>query len=71
MKKGLGDIVVKNIKNTLLFRPRLLKKLKVSNKKLFKNRKTLLNTTAIFSTHIPIIRTKSIRLNAEGLAARL
>jgi len=55
----------------LLFRPKLLKKLKVSNKKLFKDRKTHLNVTAIFNTHTPIIKTKGVRLNVEGLAVKL
>jgi len=71
IKKTLGDIIVKNIKNMLLFRPKLLKKLKVSNRKLFKDRKTYFNVTAIFSTHTPIIKIKNIRLNAEGLAVKL
>jgi len=54
-----------------LFRPRLLKKLKVSNRKLSKDRKTYFNATAIFSIYIFIIRTKSIKFHAEGLTARL
>ena len=35
VRESLGNIVVKNIKETSLFRPRLLK-LKVSNKNLFR-----------------------------------
>jgi len=53
------------------FRPRLLKKLKVSNGKLSKDRKTHLNVTAIFNTHTPIAKIKSVRFYAEGLAIRL
>jgi len=71
MRKSLSNIVVKNIKSILLFRPRLLKKLKVSNRKLFKDRKTCLNITAIFGIYTPIIKIKSIKLNAEGLAVKL
>jgi len=67
MKKSLGDIVVKDIKSILLFKPRLLKKLKVSNRKLSKDRKTYLNVTAIFNIYMPIIKTKDIKFNAEGL----
>jgi len=55
----------------LLFRPKLLKKLKVSNRKLFKDRKTHLNVIAIFSIYIPIIRTKGVKLYIEGLATSL
>jgi len=67
----LGDIVVKDIKSTLLFRPRLLKKLKVNNRKLFKDRKTHFNVTAIFNIYTLIIKTKSIKPYAEGLAIKL
>ena len=55
----------------LLFRPRLLKKLKVNNRKLFKDRKTHFNATAIFNMYTPIIKTKSIKPNVEGLTAKL
>jgi len=55
----------------LLFRPKLLKKLKISNKKLSKDRKTHLNITAIFSMYTLIIKTKGIKLNAKGLTIRL
>jgi len=55
----------------LLFRPKLLKKLKISNGKLFKDRKTCLNVIAIFNIYTPIIKTKGVKFNAEGLAARL
>ena len=48
-----------------LFRPKLLKKLKVSNRKLFKDRKTHLNITAIFNIHTPIIKTKGVKPNAH------
>jgi len=54
----------------LLFRPRLLKKLKVSNRKLSKDRKTYLNITATFSMYTPIIKTKSIRPYAESLVIK-
>ena len=71
IKKSPGDVVVKDIKSTSPFKPKLLKKLKVSNGKLFKDRKTHLNITAIFSTHTPIIKTEGIRLNVKSLTARL
>jgi len=64
-------MVVKDIKSMLLFRPRLLKKFKVSNGKLFKNKKTYFNITAIFNTYTPIIKIKGVRFYAEGLAIRL
>ena len=60
MRECLSNIVVKNIKGTPLFRPKLLK-LQVSNRKLFKDRKTYFNITATFATYTPIIRTKGIR----------
>src|SRR3984957_12763288 len=41
IKESLGDIVVKNIKGTLLLRPRLLK-LKVSNRNLLRIEKLIL-----------------------------
>jgi len=67
----MGDIVVKDIKSILLFRPKLLKKLKVSNKKLSKDRKTHLNITAIFNIYTPIIKTKGVKFYVEGLTVRL
>jgi len=54
----------------LLFRPRLLKKLKVSNGKLSKDRKTHLNATATLNTHTPIVKTKGVRPYIESLTAR-
>ena len=71
IKKSLGDIVVKDIKSILLFKPRLLKKLKVSNRKLSKNRKTHFDITAIFNTYTPIIKTKNIKPYAESFTIRL
>jgi len=71
MKKSPSNVIVKDIKSTLLFRPKLLKKLEVNNKKLFKDRKTYFNIITIFSTYTPIIKTKNIRLDTEGLAIRL
>ena len=71
IKKSLGDIVVKDIKSMSLLRPRLLEKLKVSNRRLSKDRKTHLNITATLSTYTPIIKIKGIRSYAEGLAASL
>jgi len=55
----------------LLFRPKLLKKFKVSNRKLSKDRKTYFNVTVIFSIYTPIIKTKDIRPYAEGLTIKL
>ena len=60
MRECPSNIVVKDIKGTPLLRPRLLK-LQVSNKKLFKDRKTYFNITTTFTMYTPIIRTKSIR----------
>jgi len=71
IKKSLGDVVVKDIKNTSLFRPRLLKKLKVSNEKLSKNRKTDVNAIAIFSMHTLIIKTKGVKPYTKSLTIKL
>jgi len=60
IKENLGDIVIKNIKGTLLLRPRLLN-LNLSNRKLFKDRKAYLNITTALSIYTLIIRTKGIR----------
>ena len=66
IRECLGNIVVKNIKSTPLLRPRLLK-LQVSNRKLFKDRKTYLNVTATLTTHTLIIRTEGIRFYIVSL----
>ena len=66
IRKSLGNIVVKNIKGTLLLRPRLLK-LKVSNGKLLRIEKAYLNATAALSTYALIIRTKGIGSNVVRL----
>jgi len=70
IKKSLGNVVVKDIKSTSLFRPRLLKKLKVSNRKLSKDKKTHFNITATFNTHIPIIKIKGIRPYVKSLITK-
>ena len=66
IKECLNNIVVKNIKGMPPFRPRLLK-LQVSNRKLFKDRKTHLNITITFTIYTPIIRTKGIRFYTVSL----
>ena len=71
VKESLGDIVVKDIKDTLLLRPRLLKSLKAYNKKLFKKKKTYFNITTTLRVYILIIRTKGIRPYIVGLITRL
>jgi len=72
MRKSLSNIIVEDIKSMLLFRFRLLKKkLKVSNRKLFKDRKTHFNITATFNIYTPIIKTEGIRLYAKGFAIKL
>jgi len=55
----------------LLFRPKLLKKPKVSNKKLSKDRKTHFNVIVIFNIYIPIAKTKSVRFYIEGFIIKL
>ena len=55
----------------MLLRPKLLKKLKVNNRKLSKDKKTHLNITATFNIHTPITKTESVKPHAEGLTARL
>src|SRR6266481_6522368 len=57
----LGNIVVKNIKGTLLLRPGLLESLKLVIKDYLGDRKTHLNVTTALSTHKTIIGTKGIR----------
>jgi len=54
-----------------LFRLRLLKKLKVSNRRLSKDIKTHLNATTIFNIYILIAKTESVRPYTEGLAINL
>ena len=71
MKKSLDNVVVKDIKNILLFKPRLLKKLKVNNRKLSKDRKTHFNITATFNIYTLIAKTKNIKSYAEGLTIKL
>ena len=67
VKESLGDIVVKDIKGILLLRPRLLKSLKVYNRKLSKKRKTYLNITTTLKVYVLIIRTKGVRPYIIGL----
>ena len=67
----MGDIVVKDIKGTLLLRLRLLKSLKAYNRKLSKNRKTYFNATATFKAYAPVTKTEGIRPYTVGLVARL
>jgi len=55
----------------LLLRPKLLKKFKVSNGKLFKDRKTHFNITTIFNMYILIIKIKNIKFYAEGITIKL
>jgi hypothetical protein len=38
---------------------------------LFKDKKTYLNATAAFKTHVPIIRTEGVRPHAVSLVVRL
>ena len=64
IKESLDNIVVKDIKSILLFRPRLLK---LIIKDYLKDRKAYLNITTTFSIYTPIIRTKGIRLYIVGL----
>ena len=71
VRESLGNIVVKDIKGTPPFRPRLLKSLKAYNGKLSKNRKTYFNVTATFRMHAPIIKTEGVRPYTVGLIARL
>ena len=70
IRESLGNIVVKDIKGTLLLRPRLLK-LKVSNGNLLRIRKAYLNVTAALSIYVLIIRTKGIGSNAVYLIISL
>ena len=60
-KIGPGNIVVKDIKGTPLFKPRLLKSLKSLQWKLFKDKKTHFNITATLTIYILIIKTKSVK----------
>jgi len=50
---------------------KLLKKPKVGNRKLSKDRKTHLNVIAIFNMYTLITKTKNFKFYAEGLAAKL
>jgi len=55
MKKSLGNIVVKDIKNILLFRPRLLKSLKLIMENYLKIGKLIL-TQLLFLIHIYLLQ---------------
>jgi len=55
----------------LLFRSKLLKKLKINNRKLFKNRKTHFNIIVIFNIHILIIKTKGVKFYIKGFMIKL
>ena len=63
IRERLGNIIVKDIKGTLLLRPRLLESLKLVIENYLQDRKTHLNATTALSTYILIIRTKGIRSN--------
>ena len=67
VRESLNNIVVKDIKGTPPFRPRLLKSLKACNGKLSKNRKIYLNVTATFRVYALVIRTEGIRPYIVGL----
>ena len=54
-----------------LFKSRLLKKLKINNRRLFKDRKTHFNITTIFGIYTPIIKTKNFIFYIKGLAISL
>ena len=71
VRESPGDIVVKDIKSTLLLRPRLLKSLEAYNRKLSKKRKTYFNITTTLRAHALIIRTKGVRPYIVGLIIRL
>ena len=64
IRESPGNIIVKDIKSTSLFRPRLLK---LVIEDYLKDRKAYLNVTTTFSMYIPIIRTKGVRLYIVGL----
>ena len=64
IRESPGNIVVKDIKSTSPFRPRLLK---LAIKDYSKDRKAYLNITTTFSTHTPIIRTEGVRPYIVGL----
>ena len=70
IKEYLDNIIVKDIKGILLFKPKLLK-LKINNKKLFKDKKAYLNIIATFSIYALITKTKGIRLYIVDLVAYL
>jgi hypothetical protein len=70
-KIGPSNIVVKDIKRTLLFRPRLLKSLKAYNRNYLKIKKTHFNITATLAIYIPITRTKSVKSYTVSLIAYL
>ena len=66
IREYLSNIIVKDIKGILLFRPRLLK-LQVNNRKLSKDRKIYFNITTTLAIHILIIRIKGIRFYIVSL----
>jgi hypothetical protein len=60
IKERPGNIVVKDIKGTLLLRPGLLESLKLVIENYLRDRKTHLNVTTTLSIYATIIRTKGI-----------
>ena len=68
IRKSPGNIVVKDVKSTLLFRPRLLK---LAIEDYLKDRKAYLNITTTFGTYILITRTKGVRPHIVGLITYL
>ena len=67
IRERLGNIIVKDIKETPLLRPRLLESLKLVIENYLQDRKTYLNATTTFSIYILIIKTKGIRSNIVRL----
>ena len=68
---GLGDVVIKNIKETPLLRLRLLKSLKACNKNYLKIKKTYFNVIAILAIYTPITKTEGIKSYIVSLIACL
>ena len=63
IRESPGNIVVKDIKSTSPFRPRLLK---LAMEDYPKDRKAYLNVTTTSGTHTPITRTEGVRLYTVG-----
>ena len=71
IKESLDNILVENIKITLILRPKLLKSLKLVIENYLKIKKTYFNITTIFKVYTLIIKTEGIKFYIVSLITGL